>query len=562
MSALEKLLQQVRELFSSMTPSARIISALMAGVIIVSMGWILSNQQSSKLEYLFGGQQFTEDQLNTAEKALGEAGLRQYEREGARIKIPTAERDLYLKALAEGGAVPKEWGAEIEKALNSGNPFEAQHTIDRRFANARQVELARMIEQIDGIERAMVSYDEKRSGFGRNATQVASIGLRGTGGRPIDMELMRRIADSATTYFAGLRPENVTVFDLKNGGSYRGSSDPNVLDQQPYIQAVRSYEAKYKREIAQLLRSYGDVEIGIGVELDPTLKRETEKVKFDPVGTATETTTTKKDTKSAKPLDGGRPGAEPNTAFAMKPASVSNANQQTAESKESSEDQKSVIGHEASLVKEAPLTPKRISVTIGVSEGYFTKLWLQRYLQTNPGKTVKDLPAMTVVDRKNLKDEAEANIRGLVEGILPSVREGDDRHPLVTVVFNPEIPLPPVAETSVTQTAMTWFGTNWSTVGLFGLVGFSLMMMFNWVKAQAPSEKEKQFQHGFGLEVPSAMSVSLELGDEEKPSNEEDEDSPAFQITGGEIKEELSSLVKSNPDAAVNLLRTWIGDAA
>jgi flagellar biosynthesis/type III secretory pathway M-ring protein FliF/YscJ len=34
------------------------------------------------------------------------------------------------------------------------------------------------------------------------------------------------------------------------------------------------------------------------------------------------------------------------------------------------------------------------------------------------------------------------------------------------------------------------------------------------------------------------------------------------EVTGQELKENLSSMIQENPDAAVNLIRTWIGEAA
>ncbi len=35
-----------------------------------------------------------------------------------------------------------------------------------------------------------------------------------------------------------------------------------------------------------------------------------------------------------------------------------------------------------------------------------------------------------------------------------------------------------------------------------------------------------------------------------------------FQLTGEKVRDELSQIVRDNPTAAVNILRTWIGDAA
>lgn len=561
MGPLDGVIKQIREMFSTMTPTARIMAGLMAGVIVVSLGWIVTSQQTVGTEYLLGGQNFSDEQLNKMERALGQAALRDYERHGSRLKIPTRERDLYLKALADGKAIPDEWSSAISEALLSGNnPLIAPSVTAERLKHARQQDLGKILSAMPGIKRAGVFYDSKEPRFGREAQQSASIYLEGVGGEPVSMDLMRQICEVATTHFPGLKQENVTVMDL-NGNSYRGSNDPMALDQQLFLRAQREWERYYEQKVREELNVYGDVKIGVIVELDPTLKRETEQMKFDPVGTAAVATNSRKDTKSAKAAPGGRPGTEPN-AIGNKSASVSAAPDQTAETKESLENLQSVIGHQATVTKEAPLTPKRVAITVGVPESYYRKVALQRFV-VDPNNKDKEPPSLTEADLAKLQKEAEDNIRAALEGQLPQVRQGDDRFQLVKVYSFTDLPLPELPEPTLAETSLAWLSQSWSTVGLFALVGISLLMMFSWVRSQNPAPRDREFAQGFGLEVPEELVDSLDLGEAEAAEEKEAEPAAArFHATGGEIKEELSSLIKQNPDAAANLLRAWIGEAA
>lgn len=566
MGALENYIKQIRDLVMTMTPSARIMAGLMAGTIIVSLGWIVSTQQSSQSEYLLGGQSFDDEQLNKMERALGEAGLRQYERQGNRLKIPTHERDVYVKALAEGNAMPNEMNSDVKAVFDSAkNPLIAPSIVKAQLEQAKQDEFSRILEQMPGIKRARVHHDKVDARFGRDGHQSASIYLFGYANEPIADALMQKICRVATTHFPGLKEENVTVLDGGTGNYYVGSSDPLSAEQLPFLRAQRNWEQFYENKVREELSVYGDVKIGVIVELDPTLKREMEQLKFDPVGTASTANNSTKSTKSSKASPGGRPGAEPNAAFANKSASLSAPADQNAETKESQESLQNVIGHEATVTKEAPLTPKRVSVTVGVPESYYRKVHAQRFLQANtdPKITEKDIPALTPVDLAKLQKEAEDNIRSAIEGQLPQVRQGDDRFQLVKVYHYPDLPLPEMPEPTLAETTMAWLAKSWSTVGLFVLVGAALLLMFSWVRSPGTAEVDKEFAQGFGLEVPESMGDSLDLGSDEPDAAESAAPEPStFQVSGGEIKDELSSLIKQNPDAAVNLLRSWIGEAA
>lgn len=560
MGALEGFVKQIRELLNSMTPSARIMAALMAAVIIVSLGWIISSQQMSNTEYLLGNQSFSDDELNKIESALGKANLRNYERIGNRLKIPTSEKATYVKALADGGALPSNsW--DVMSAISS-NPLESPSTAAERLRIAKLNTLDRILETLPGVSRAKVSHDIKEARFGRDFQQSATVYLGGVNNEPIKSDVIRQVARQVSKHFPGLKLDDVSVMDLGTGYTYQPTADPLEAEQQLFLDAQQRFEQHYRSKIEPELQIYGDVKLGVIVELDPMLKKETEQLKYDPVGSATKQSNQSKNTKSAKASPGGRPGADPNGAGGPnRGQSLSVQADQTAESKESNEDLESVIGHSATLTKEAGLTPKRVSVTVGIPETYYDKVHAGRELAKD--SKVKDIPPLDDAGRTKLKKEIEDNIRAAIEGQLPQVRQGDDRFQLVKVYSYMPLPEPVPEEPSFTETALAWLSTSWQTIGLFILVGMTLMMTFSWIRSQASPEADREFAQGFGLEVPESMGDQLDLGDQEAPpSDKTEEEDSKFKVTGGEIKEELSSLIKANPDAAVNLLRSWIGDAA
>ncbi|MDX1930871.1 MAG: hypothetical protein SFV81_30380 [Pirellulaceae bacterium] len=565
MNPLNQFTKQVSELIASMTPQARIMAGLLFATIVVSLGWIVSVQQSTSYEYLMGGATMTEEQLTRAERAFGDNALPDYVREGLRIKVPREKKDVYYKALSSSGAMPQGWHDALEEAQLSQGPFEPLELVKSREQTAREKELARIIERIPSIHFAAVEYDEHRQGFARKREQTASVQVQSNGLKPIDKNLLRNIAQMTSSYFAGLKPENVTVMDLVSTQIFRGSNNPNAPDQNPLLQAQSDWELKYFNQIHPLLDNYGDVRLAVGVEIDPTLQKESEQLKYDPTVTTLQSQTSKKDSENNKLPPGGRPGADPN-AISNSPQSVASSQpQQQTKAKEIAENVNGVAGHEATAMIQAGLVPTKVAVTVGIPESYYRKLWVLRAMAKDSKLTKEaDVPAITDEELKKLKDEAEASVKGAISGVLKQVREGDDRFPLVTVYNYADFPLPEIPKPAMAALAMGWLADSWSTLALLVVVMTALFMMMGWVKAQSTSPRDKEFAQGFGIEVPASASDELDLGEtggEAKPGEEKDE-GPKFQVTGGEMKEDLSTLVKQNPEIAVNLLKAWIGEAA
>ena len=75
MGFLNQTFEQIRDLFASMTPAARITSALLLGVLVCSMGFLFQGYNDASEEPLFGGAMLQPAETNLIETALGQSGI-------------------------------------------------------------------------------------------------------------------------------------------------------------------------------------------------------------------------------------------------------------------------------------------------------------------------------------------------------------------------------------------------------------------------------------------------------------------------------------------------------
>ncbi|MCL2346897.1 MAG: hypothetical protein FWC50_01415, partial [Planctomycetaceae bacterium] len=111
---LKNTWEHIRDLYYGMTPGTRIIAGLLAGVLVVSVVYLLTSGVTgggfgTRDTFLFNGYQFTPSEQRLAIEALGNEGLSQgkdFTFEGFRLKVPARQTDKFIKALSKGKAVP------------------------------------------------------------------------------------------------------------------------------------------------------------------------------------------------------------------------------------------------------------------------------------------------------------------------------------------------------------------------------------------------------------------------------------------------------------------------
>jgi flagellar M-ring protein FliF len=146
---------------------------------------------------------------------------------------------------------------------------------------------------------------------------------------------------------------------------------------------------------------------------------------------------------------------------------------------------------------------------------------------------------------------------------LPAVAQGTNPYPHISVSTFTDLAAIPATPPSFADTSVVWLGDNWRTLAMLGVGLLCLMVMRSMLNSTATSGVAANAAEMGEAQAGTNLSIASE-GDESTESSGE-VTSPRlkrFQAAGGDLKNELQLLVKEDPDAAANILRTWIGEAA
>lgn len=566
MNQLNQFFQQMQSLFAGMTAQSKLMAILLTVGIAVSSVFLIQGVTTGKgsMIYLLDGTVFTEEELTRIEIALGVAKLRGHEITGNRIKIPKASSDEYLKAISDGKAVPERAGSAFDNATNSGSFMETTKTTEAKHLRATLKDIETIIKRMNPslIEEVFVQHSEKRLGFSGDRSQVASVAIKTRGGRELGGEQRLAIIRYLQKTFAGLKQSDIAI--LCNGQTTVASDDPATTNHSNFYQLKTQQEDHLRREAERLLANYGDVQVGVNVELDSTASEKSESLTFEPKPTKIQSAVTKKDSKSQRAGTGGKPGTETNVS-PNRPQSIATADQ-NSESKEQTESEKSVTGNIVKQTETVGLQIKAVSVSVSIPSSYYRKVSLFRWRDANPDKKDDKDFAQTASELKALKEETEKNIQNTISHILPNVAAGADSRPRVLVISYEDMPVPLPSEITLSERAVDWLSNSWQTLGLMGLVGAALISLRGFAKT-VPTANDSEFERGFDLPLDDATDIDLSsLTDEEneafgEQSDADDDSPPRLRTTGGDIKNDLTAMVRENPDAAATLLRNWITEA-
>jgi len=559
MDFLNKAFAQLSDLFRSMTPGARITAGLLLAVIVVSVAYLFNQRITGTDAYLLEGRSFTGDDMAAMEGAFGKAGLSDFKIEGNHIRIPAGQQAVYLAALADAGALPANFSTYMMDAASKTGPFTNREQQKDIMKGAKMKLLTQMIRGMDGVEDAMVVFDsEKKGGLRPERISTALVTVKLKGGRPLDEDRVPDFQRAVAAGIAGLTPEEVAVTDQKSRRTFggRGADGTTNTSEFRYLAATKKYRTDYEESIRKALEYVPGVTVSANVELEKELRNHQEKVTVDPkaVAITTQDSSTTSTTKGPEP--NGRPGLQnqggvPNSGAAL--AGGGKGSESTEESSESQ--QQNVVSHGRTDIDKAPLTPKRVAIAIGVPSSYFESIWRERN-PTLAGEEPKPIDDAAKAVIAQIQTEAIASIKSHIVNQVPLPAEaGVDPTTLIAVTPFTSIAVPEISGPSVTDQALSWASAYWSTAGMIGLALVSLLMLRSMIRSGA-----------YVSEAPAGGGAARVASE---PTTEQPEpvEAPKSRFkrklgTGPSLRDELADIVREDPDAAANILRSWIGNVS
>jgi flagellar M-ring protein FliF len=225
-------------------------------------------------------------------------------------------------------------------------------------------------------------------------------------------------------------------------------------------------------------------------------------------------------------------------------------NQNETSSKTS--DTQSVVGVEKSETLKKSYTPKEVWATVAIPSSYIENLWKAR----NPTAATPPKPD----DLRLIQNEVVPKVENIVEPLLIfQASKGENTYKHVRVVVLDSLPAPAITPPSFTSTATSWVGRYWSTLAMLGVAMFSLLVLRS-VVGNKPGDADGG--------AAAAATPGLTLHKEESPSNsteageEPEGERPRLRLRKGKsLKDDLVEIVREDPDAAADILRSWIGKA-
>ena len=542
---MNTLIAQIRDLFESMTPGARITAGLLLVVAAVSLAYLFQGNVAGPDAFLFGGERFSQSEINRMTAAMAEANITGWEVDSNRISVTQSKQEDCIAAIASAGALPNNFAQFMDQALSQGGPMEGRRQFELRTKTARENQLSLIVSKMPWVESAYVMLDfQERRGFNRHNDASASVFVTPHPGESVDKVRARNIQQFVAGISTSLTADSVQV--TSGGNEAMVGSDPWFDD--PYLQAREELQKSYKNRILQGLDYIAGVRVEVSAELENMQKRMVKQ--SEPVDGKPLRTTSELDTEESTIADGGgQPGRQANGP-GRNGLDPGLNRQNTKKTSRENGTEEFAVGFNDTVEHYLGFKPKEMYASIAIPRSYVLGVWQQDNPEGDPAE-------LTVTELQTMETSLKIDVERFVQNILPRLALGEDEYRQVEVVFYDSLAPPEIAPPSMVDKATVWAGQYWGTLSMIGLAMFSLLLLRSALKPTS----------GDGAEGTAAATLQLDLGSESPTSEETDDEQadserPKLRIKKSDsLKEDLSEMVREDPDAAANILRAWINNA-
>ncbi len=266
MEFLTRLGEPTLERLRALPSQTRVVGISLGLVIAVGLWLLVGRTAPQQYVALWDGREFSEPQIARISAAFRKHRLEDARIAGRSIEIPAAEKDDYLMAVEAEDAWPAKFDASIEQALAGANPLMPWQQNRESLQRGEKQMLARIVEEMSGIENAAVQYDEIRhSGFPPRVESRAMVAVKAVGLRHLDPEEVEAIRDTVVAFKSGLEREHVTITDLNACRAYPGGQAPASSDvaARTLAAAKRVVEDQWRTKIEERLHMYPDPTVSV-----------------------------------------------------------------------------------------------------------------------------------------------------------------------------------------------------------------------------------------------------------------------------------------------------------
>lgn len=581
MDLLRNTLQTIQKNLGQLTLTHKLLVAMIAVVITMSMLLVWSyTSRASYVEFLPGA---TPEQLTKASAFLTSRGVTPDTRNGRLFVLSTQHAALFSDYV-QSGNLPEDASMLFKGMLERQTWYSTRQQNEQVYNLALQNELARVISNFRGIEKASVLIDvPERGGIGSGSRRpTASAVVHAAGGKGLDQSSVDAIAALVASSRAGLSIENVRVID-GNLRRQRRATTQEDMAASTYLEDVTRWENQTREKLSQFLAYIPDVMIAVTAQIDNSrLNRVREEFLPKDSGTLMMPKREKgmTSTQAAGSAPGGEAGIRSNVGMDVA-SSAGGAAAPTSTQKEEESEFQTFPGRVQDSIVDNKGRPTMVAVSVNVPRSFVAA---QLAPADAGGAAGGAEGAATGPSEEQLRTKFDSDVKPkIISSILPHVKAMiAAANPALSSEELEKLLMAQVSVSMIPFESMAFSGSAGGggmlsvgsgsggslplglSVGLvqnaiLGVLALAALgMMFTMVKRAGRRVETPTPEEIVGL--PPALDARSDLIGEA-----EEGDAPMVgievddaEMRTGKMLEQVDEFVKGSPDTAAKLLNRWI----
>ena len=549
MDWLKAQLDRVQRQLAGLTATQKMLTASLVAIMVITIIWWGKYAGEAEMVPLLN-QTFSATEIGKVQRRLDQKGIL-YTVTSDRILVPADHRMEILTDLAYAGAMPHDTSSGFDEMIKQSSPFDSESKQEAMRNRAKEMMLSRIVGAFPGVAEAEVLIDpNSKQRLEKSTEPSATVNIRMQEGVSSNQRLVDAAADAVAGAQAGLSISNIKV--VVDGHACRvhdSGSDP-LADGSYQLQLRQQNAAFHENQVREAFSFIPHLLVSVTVQLNTTTSH-SEKHEYDAKGALQkeQKTSTEKDLTNMPAQVGGEAGAQPNTGVSVQGNAAGGGGSTQEHSKDETTFQNFVP--ETRVTTSTPAgDAKPISATIRVPMSYFIGEFKAR------DRSVKEPTYQQL--QPIMKEKVEEMKEGVAKCVgLPSVND-------VSIAAYVD-PVPPmsaaVASAIPTPTSISYLlGGHAKEIALGALAVMSLFMASMMVRKGAPVSVPVAAKPATPPGPPTVLEAGEPLAGEASPGNplldgmELNEDAVRAQ----QMVDQVSTLVKENPDAAANLVKRWL----
>ncbi len=465
-------------------------------------------------------------------------------------ELLVAKDDLHkaVGSLGRGGRLNPNAYSAFDQILSKDGTSWMDSSTDknRKYLLAKGHFLSAVIGSFPNVESASVILDKpEANGFGvTHVDPSASVMVTMRSGSKVSRQMADTMIHMVSSAVAGLQEQFVTISDTTNSRSFT-AADADEVDAIANVEATLANERLHKQKIEQVLRSWEGVMVAVKIVTSQVVREQIQSREYGKEPIALSET---EETSSRNVSNAGEPGIRPNVGSSIDGGGGSGTEQTTSRT---TEQFNSPLLTKDSLQTLAGNMIRKINVSVVVPRSYYVRIFKA---QNPEGDAPSDEDLQPIIAKEEEK---------IAKVVQPQIVSSDEQMQpgqiSVEMVYDQAYLEPAVAGVSgglgsVVSSGMAEYGI------LGGLALMSFGLMFYMVRRATRKEEMPTIEELAG--VPPTLPTDDDLmGEVDEMGNtlagvELDED----ELRARQIADQISDLVRANPEEAGGLLTKWVTD--